>query len=209
MDNDAMLYAFDSGDLELRSFVKRGGASVIHGRFPYGKRAVLSDGGRRGRPRKEVIAPRAFSYRVNIPEEDIHLLLGHDYGKPLASRASNTLKLTDTEDALTFEAKILPEIAETTHGRDALALISSGLALGLSPGFRLPPKRAVATPERVENEGHNPEQGEHNAVIRTVLSALLYELSIVTRPAYSEAQVEARSWQVKLPQQTGSYLRWR
>lgn len=25
MDNDAMLYAFDSGELELRSFAKRGG----------------------------------------------------------------------------------------------------------------------------------------------------------------------------------------
>jgi phage head maturation protease len=32
------------------------------------------------------------------------------------------------------------------------------------------------------------------AIIRWILAALLYELSVVTRPAYDEAQVEARNW---------------
>jgi phage head maturation protease len=34
------------------------------------------------------------------------------------------------------------------------------------------------------------------AIIRRIKSALLYELSIVTRPAYVEAQVSMRNWQV-------------
>ncbi|WP_454274705.1 HK97 family phage prohead protease [Roseovarius sp. MBR-154] len=146
-----------------------------------------------------MIASRAFAYRVDRPEEDIHLLLGHSYDRPLASRKAGTLEITDGDDALTFEADITPEIADTSHGRDALAMIGAGLAIGLSPGFRLPPKRAVPEPEMIEDEGHDPENGAHNAIIRTVLAALLYELSIVTRPAYDEAQVEARSW-VRPPQ---------
>jgi uncharacterized protein len=53
----------------------------------------------------------------------------------------------------------------------------------------------------------------HRAVIRRVKAALLYELSIVTRPAYPEAQVEARSWDLSPkspPRHLGrSLARWR
>lgn len=179
----------DGGRLELR---RQGGGARLSGSFPYGRPATLSDGGRTGRPRKEVIAPRAFAYRVERSDEDIHLLSGHDYGKPLASRGAGTLDLSDGDDALRFEANIRPEIADTSHGRDALAMIEAGLAVGLSPGFRLPPKRAVPEPERIEDE--DPAEGQ--AIIRTVLAALLYELSLVTRAAYKDAQVEKRCWAV-------------
>lgn len=178
--------------LELRRAA--GGAAQLAGRFPYGSTAVLSDGGRRGRPRKERFAPRAFGYRVERAEERIDLLVGHDFGRPLASRATGTLDLQDGDDALTFTATILPEIAETTHGRDALALLSSGLAVGISPGFRIPPERAVAEAETVEEEPDDgPGSERRGALIRTVHHALLYELSIVTRPAYEDATVEARA----------------
>ena len=189
-----MLWGGHSGGLELRK--RASGALALHGRFPYNKPAVLSDGGRTGRPRKEVIAPRAFAYRVERPEEDIHLLVGHSYDKPLASRKAGTLDLDDTDDALSFTATITPEMQEVSYVRDVLASIDAGLTLGISPGFRLPPKRAVPVPERIEDEGHDPANGAFNAIIRTILAALLYELSIVTRPAYDEAQIEARNWDV-------------
>lgn len=188
-----MLHAVEFTDLELR---RRDGFHNVRGRFPYNRLAVLSDGGRSGRPRKEIIASRAFAYRVNDPAQDIHFLLGHSYDRPLASRLTNTLSFDDTAEALNFEARISPAIAETSHGRDALALIETGLAVGISPGFRIPPSRAVAQAETVEDEGMRPEEGAHNAIIRTVLQALLYEISLVTRPAYPESQVEARSWDV-------------
>ena len=187
-----MLWGGHSGGLELRK--RASGAMALHGRFPYGKRAVLSDGGRTGRPRKEVIAPRAFGYRVDRPEEDIHLLVGHSYDRPLASRGAGTLTLTDSDDALSFIATITVEMQEVSYVRDVLTAMAAGLIIGISPGFRLPPKRAVPEPERIEDEGMDPENGAHNAIIRTVLAALLYELSIVTRPAYDETQIEARSW---------------
>lgn len=192
-----MLWGGHSGGLELRK--RASGALALHGRFPYNKRAVLSDGGRTGRPRKEVIAPRAFGYRIDTPSDhggkkDIHLLVGHSYDKPLASVRSGTLEITDSDEAVTFTATISEEMQEVSYVRDVLTAVSAGLAIGISPGFRLPPKRAVPEPEKVEDEGHDPENGAHNAIIRTVLAALLYELSIVTRPAYPETQVEARNW---------------
>ena len=136
-----MLYGAISPQLEVRA--EDDGSRTLTGRFPYNQTAVLSDGGRKGRPRKERFASRAFQYRVEQPDADIHLLVGHDYGKPLASKLSDTLKLSDTDEALSFEARILPEVLQTQHGRDALALLTAGLALGLSPGFRLPPERVV------------------------------------------------------------------
>jgi len=187
-----MLWGGHSGGLELRK--RASGALALQGRFPYNKRAVLSDGGRSGRPRKEAIASRAFAYRVDDPKEDIHFLVGHTFDKPLASRGAGTLDLADSDDALSFTATITPEMQEVSYVRDILAGIAAGLTVGISPGFRLPPKRAVPEPERIEDEGSDPGNGEHNAIIRTVLQALLYELSVVTRPAYPESQVEARNW---------------
>lgn len=202
-----LLHAAEFTDLELR---RRDGFYNVRGRFPYNKPAVLSDGGRTGRPRKEVIASRAFAYRVNDPAEDIHFLLGHSYDKPLASKLTQTLSFEDTAAALNFEAKILPAVADTSHGADALALIETGLAVGISPGFRIPPKRAVAEAETVADEGMRPSEGAYNAIIRTVWQALLYEISLVTRPAYPESEVEARSWDVsELALPHNPMKRWR
>lgn len=178
------------GELEVRA--GRNGRRKLRGRFPYKSRAVLSDGGRKGgRPVKEEFAPRALGYRVQDQTAEIHLLVGHSYDKPLASKLNQTLHLVDSDEALTFDAEVTPEIADTSYGSDILKQIDSGLAVGISPGFRLPPPRAVAKPEIYTDEGHNPARGMHNARIRTILQALLYELSIVVVPAYKAATVEA------------------
>lgn len=204
----------DSGALELRR--EKDGGVRLAGRFPYNSYAVLTDGGRTGRPRKEQFAPGAFGYRLDDPQEDIHLLVGHSYDKPLASRGAGTMTFRDTPEALLFEARVVPSIAATTHGADALAMIAAGLAIGISPGFRIPPERAVADAEEVTEEpddGTLDEQGQprRGALIRTVKQALLYELSVVTRPAYPDAQVEARSWQLEAgnPLQFNPRNRWR
>ncbi|MTD99932.1 hypothetical protein GIY56_06515 [Paracoccus sp. YIM 132242] len=208
-----MLWGGHSGGLELRK--RASGALALHGRFPYNTAAVLSDGGRTGRPRKEVLASRAFEYRVKDPKEEIHLLVGHDFGQPLASKSAGTLDIRDSDEALTFEATISPEMQEVTWVRDAMAAMSAGLIVGLSPGFRIPPERAVPNAEKVEEE--DPALGI--ALIRTIYAALLYEISLVTRPAYPETQIEARNWQptgggVLLPETSTAGLgrtlnRWR
>ncbi|MGJ8586979.1 MAG: HK97 family phage prohead protease [Yoonia sp.] len=188
-----MLEGFADGGLELRK--RASGALSLQGRFPYNKRAVLSDGGRTGRPRKEAIASRAFAYRLDRPDEDIHLLVGHSYDRPLASRGAGTLDIKDGDDEVTFTATIGEEMQEVSWVQDVLKAMAAGLIVGLSPGFRIPPKRAVADAEKVEDEGFDVANGAHNAIIRTIMAALLYEMSLVTRPAYPETQVEARSWE--------------
>lgn len=205
-----MLWGFSDGELELRA--ERKGGRRLKGRFPYNKPAVLSDGGRTGRPRKEVIAARAFAFRVDDPKQDIHLLVGHSYDRPLASRGAGTLKLADSNEALVFDAEITAEMEAVTYVQDFLAGFTAGLITGISPGFRIPPERAVANAEKVEEE--DPALGM--ALIRTIFQALLYELSCVTVPAYPEAQVEARNWggKIILPDAPDSGLqrtlhRWR
>lgn len=162
-----MLYAY-AGGLEIR---EDGGTAILSGRFPYNTETELARG------RFEAFASRALRSSA-----DVHLLAGHDYSRPLASTGSGSMTLHDGDDALGFEARIAPTVANTSHGRDTLALVRAGLAVGLSPGFRV-----AADGERVERR----RDGLH----RTVRQAELFELSIVTRPAYSTAQVEARSWE--------------
>lgn len=169
----------------------RGGVR-LRGRFPYNKPAVLSDGGKSGRPVKEEFAPEAFRYSIEQTEADIHLLFGHSFDKPLASVRNGTLKFSDSAEALLLEAVLTAEILETSYARDLVAQIESGLVTGLSPGFRLPPERAVPRDkaEQWRDEGHDPARGMYNARIRRILDAILVEMSIVTRPAYTDAQVE-------------------
>jgi HK97 family phage prohead protease len=196
--------AIESSGIEIRA---KGGSRIVSGSFPYNSRATLSDGGKRGRPRKEQFAPGAFKFSVDENIE-VHILVGHSFDKPLASRGAGTLILEDTADALNFEATITPEIVNTSHGQDALAMLSAGLIAGISPGFRIPPERTVPNAESIEEE----DPGEGTAIIRTINDAILYELSLVTRPAYPETQVEARNWQPTATDQTNRVshrYRWR
>jgi len=189
----------DGGGLELRRAPD--GGVRLRGSFPYNSPAILSDGGRSGRPRKELFEPGAFAYSVNDERAEINLLVGHSFDKPLASKLGGSLLLNDTDTALTFTAMISAAVAETTHGKDALALIGAGLAVGVSPGFRIPPERAVPRDqaEVIEEEPDDGQPGidgqpQRGAIIRRIRQAILRELSIVTVPAYPDAQVEARRW---------------
>jgi HK97 family phage prohead protease len=202
-----MLFGGHLGGLEVRR--ERGGGFRLRGSFPYGKRATLSDGGRNGgRPKKEMFAPRAFSFNIEREDVDIMFLSGHRYDKPLASRAAGTLDLQDGDDALRFEATITEEMQETSWARDFMAAFGAGLVVGLSPGFRLPPQRTVPDAETIEEE--DPAEGD--AIIRTINNALLYEISAVTKAAYEDAQIEARNWTpgpVLQPSRPFAVNRWR
>ncbi|WP_022684592.1 HK97 family phage prohead protease [Sphingobium bisphenolivorans] len=179
---------FDGG-LELRA--AGDGTRRLKGRFPYKKRAVLDSGGNGRRPKKEEFAPKAFSFAVDDPERDIHLLIGHSFDKPLASKKAGTLILDDTDAALDFTAILTPDIQRTSWAMDFMAAFAAGLIGGISPGFRVAPPEAVANPEETTEE--DPSLG--NALIRTIFAAVLFELSMVTRPAYDETEADLRHFQ--------------
>lgn len=177
------------GQLEVRA--KGDGSRRLSGRFPYGQRATMNAGGNGRRPQKEEFAPRAFSFAVDDPDREIHLLVGHSFDKPLASRSAGTLTLRDTNEALTFDAVLSPEIQESSWVKDFLAAHAAGLIVGISPGFRIPPPEAV--PDAQETFEENPNEGK--AMIRQIKAAVLFELSVVTRPAYGGTTLEERAKQ--------------
>lgn len=199
----------DSGGLELRR--ENDGGVRLTGRFPYGSPAILSDGGRSGRPVKEIIAPGAFDYTIDEPDTDIHFLAGHSFDKVLASKKSGTLTFRKTAGALIIAATITPAILRASYAQDAVAQVEAGLATGLSPGFRLPPERAVPREqaETVEDEPNLPAQGMHRAIIRTIRQAILVEMSLVVRPAYQDATVEAARQMADAVPTINPLNRWR
>ncbi|WP_151720478.1 HK97 family phage prohead protease [Gemmobacter serpentinus] len=183
-----MLWGASLGGLELRS---EGGATRLRAAFPYGAETELAPG------RREVIAARAFADRIEAGE-DIHLLAGHDYEKPLASRAAGTLKIEDTPEGVLLEARIT---SGTSWARDFLAAHAGGLVRGLSPGFHVQPGG-----EKIESRGAG--------LLRTITRAAVFEFSAVTVPAYPLAQIEARAWETHQDRQpvrgaVHPFNRWR
>lgn len=169
-------------DLEIRQSGRK-----LSGTFFYDRTAVTRD---RGRVRKERIAPDAFSYAVNDPDREITLLLGHDFNNPLATKLAGSLELESTPAALRFAAQLPDEAAQTIAQVDAVKQVRQGLVRGLSPGFRVPPKTAVANAERLEDEVGNP-----GVQIRVIEAAVLWELSLVSRPAYQDTEIDVRHLQ--------------
>ena len=176
------------GELEIR---QGGGSRTLVGRFPYGGLAVIAD---RGRTRKETISSRAFSFAIDNDVDRfgtpirIDLLTGHDFGKPLASRQAGTLAIQDADDAVTFQAQ-LPALEESASWvEDTVKAVNAGQMVGLSPGFRVPPKGVVPNAESLR-----PEPGNPSVMIRQINDAVLREMSVVTSGAYLEALVEIRS----------------
>ncbi|MEM7529646.1 MAG: HK97 family phage prohead protease [Pseudomonadota bacterium] len=179
-----MLTAAVAGALEVRA--AGDGGAVLTGSFPYNTETELAPG------RREVFAQGSLEARGTV-----YLLSQHAFAKPLAI-SGRSLDLRQEPDGLAFEARISPAIAATTHGADALTLIREGVAVGVSPGFV------------VERGGERVER-RAEGLLRTITRAVLHELSIVTRPAYSAAEVEARNWRPPMPERAEMHaaMRWR
>lgn len=180
-----MLWGGHISAIEIRA---EGGATRLTAVFPYGVETELAPG------RREKIAGGAFAERI-AAGEDIHLLSGHDYAKPLASRAAGNLDVREVAAGLEINAQIDPG---TSWAADFLAAHRAGLIRGLSPGFRV-----AQGGERIERRGDD--------IVRTITRADLFELSAVTRPAYPAAQIEARAWQAHPTRHTmpHPFNRWR
>ena len=113
---------------------------------------------------------------------------GHDFNKPLGSLLAGNARVIDGDDKVRFEVDLPDEARQPPWVRDAVLAIEGGLAVGVSPGFRIPPANVVANAESLE-----PEPGNPGVSIRIIRQAVLYELSIVTRPAYSETALDVRA----------------
>ena len=171
---------FEAAKLEIR---RSGGMRILSGRFNYGSTATVRD---RGRVRKERFEPRAFRFAIEDETRQLDILVGHDFGKPIASRKAGTFAIADGDDGVTFEAQLPDDPPSWVV--DAEKSIAAGLMVGLSPGFTVPPASAVPDAERLE-----PEPGNPGVQVRVIREAVLRKFSIVTSAAYADAAVDLRA----------------
>ncbi|HXG75501.1 MAG TPA: HK97 family phage prohead protease, partial [Gaiellaceae bacterium] len=125
----------------------------------------------------EVLEPGAFSEALRRSDTDQVLLWQHDARQPLARRSAGNLELSETTRGLEFTA----ELPNTTLARDALELVRSGVVKAMSFAFSMEGGRdrwtkRDGTPWRfIEKVGR------------------LFEVSLVTDPAYQATSVQARA----------------
>ena len=203
------------GALEIRA---RGDRRTLAGRFPYspGPGRMMATVSDRGRTRKERIAGDAFGWqmrefarvqqqlaeaieaavdqaqvellRQELERRNVHVLAGHSFDRPLGDMKSGTARVASTREEVEFAVDLPDESAMPSYMADAVRMIEAGLVGGISPGFRVPPASAVANAEAFE-----PEPGNPGVQVRVINQAVLHELSIVTRPAYSDTAVDVRA----------------
>ena len=125
---------------------------------------------------------------------NIHILTGHDFNKPLGDLKAGNTRIWDSPEALHFET-VLPDPENwPSWMADSVKAIRSDLANGLSPGFRIPPKDVVPNAETLI-----PEPGNPQVLIRKIMQANLFEMSIVTRPHYGGTDVSVREYMEPSP----------
>ena len=101
---------------------------------------------------------------------------------------SGTASVKSTREALTFEVTLPDADAMPSYMVDTVRQVQAGLIGGVSPGFRVPPTTAVSNAEELV-----PEPGNPAVQIRQINQAVLYEVSLVTRPAYGSTDVDVRA----------------
>ena len=162
--------------------------------FPYNEQATISN---RGSVRKETFHSRAFRYAVERQESDISVLKGHSFNRVLGSKHAGNARFEDTVDHLRAILDFPRVDLQTIAQQDVLREYSQGLIRGVSPGFSIPPVRNAS---RLVPEPDNP-----GVMIREIDEALLYEVSLVARPAFGKTTVEQRSEPLEHERQHGQH----
>lgn len=124
---------------------------------------------------EEKISPGAFSRALS--NSDVRCLFDHDWGKVLGRSKSGTLHLEEDDHGLKFEV----ELPNTTVAKDLIESMKRGDINQCSFGF-------IPTEETWD---YNCDP-----VLRTVNEVELFEVSIVSLPAYQDTEASlARSSQ--------------
>lgn len=135
------------------------GKRTIVGTIPYNSRSEYMGF-------YEVLAPGCFSKSLR-ESKDIRLLLEHDDTKLLARTKNGSLRLTDDQYGLHFEA----DLPDTTDGNNLIECLRTSLLDQLSFGF-------IAINDKYEVVGGDEQ--------RTIIEARLLEISVVSNPAYAQ-----------------------
>lgn len=146
---------------------------------------------------REVFAPGAFDKIVgrhrNDPRGGVDVVALFDHaGQPIGRTVNDTLKLAITDRGLNYSI----DPPDTTLGRDILTLVRRGDLFGASFAFS------------VAKGGETWTQEADGSTVRTVTEVGgLYDVSVVTRPAYPQSSAALRSLEAwRAEQLTGQEL---
>jgi HK97 family phage prohead protease len=120
---------------------------------------------------REQIAPGAFKSSM---AGDVRALFDHDTSHVLGRTKSETLRLKEDAHGLAVEI----DLPDTQTGRDLRESMTRGDIDGMSFGFRV-------TKQEWDESGEIP--------LRTIREVELFEVSVVTFPAYADTEVALRS----------------
>ncbi|MBK5458043.1 HK97 family phage prohead protease [Peribacillus sp. TH27] len=123
---------------------------------------------------KEKIRRGAFQRAIANKQRDIDFLLEHKSNQILSSTRNGSLHLEEDSVGLKMTAKI----AKTSYGKDSYELIKSGILRNMSFGFK--------------NIRDSWKKTTGDLYERTIEELLLYEVSVVKDPAYSQSTIAAR-----------------
>ena len=132
----------------------------------------------------EYVAPGAFKRSLQSRNE-VKLLWNHDSGEPLASLRGGTMQLVEDSRGL----KVTAQLPNTTRGRDVAELLRSKVISSMSFGFNV-----------------IKDSWSSNGQTRTLESVRLFEVSIVSFPAYEATTAQVRSAQTINPDQLADAL---
>ena len=207
MADDTIVF---DGAFEIRA---RGDRRVLSGRFPLNKTATVKSS---GRTRKETFKSGSMSWQVRefeklqgkmadvanqkiaqaqkeilieqledaIEKRNTFLLVGHSYDRTIADMRSGTLAVVHKADAVELEATLPDDADMPSWVRDAVLAVKGKQLRGISPGFNVP-----RGGDRLIKE--DPSLGD--SMIREISAAVVFEYSLVARPAYAGTDVDARA----------------
>jgi HK97 family phage prohead protease len=119
----------------------------------------------------EYVAPGAFKRSLQSRNE-VKLLWNHDSGEPLASLRGGTMQLVEDNRGL----KVTATLPQTSRGRDVAELLRAKIIDSMSFGFNV-----------------IKDSWASDGKTRTLESVRLFEVSIVSFPAYEATTAQVRS----------------
>jgi HK97 family phage prohead protease len=132
----------------------------------------------------EYVAPGAFKRSLQSRNE-VKLLWNHDSGEPLASLRGGTMQLVEDSRGL----KVTAQLPQTSRGRDVAELLRLKTIDSMSFGFNV-----------------IKDSWASDGKTRTLESVRLFEVSIVSFPAYEATTAQVRSAQTINPDQLADAL---
>jgi len=146
-----------------------------------------------GRSFRELIERGAFD-AVLASKQDVVATFNHDMNQVLGRTSAGTLRLKADEQGLAFEC----DLPDTQAGRDVWTSVQRGDLNSCSFAFGLRAGDDSFDEEAVEDEEDDSLRGKVKRTVRQIVRRIrsfgkLFDISIVTSPAYPGTSVAARN----------------